>query len=127
MKIIIILFCTFFVISNAIGTNLKLGDSKEKTGKEANEAAILSQDQKSEVILLSSLKMDEALCAERPMSNRSFGGQPILISGQKFESGLGTILKLALLTHGLIYLFFWEFIISFYSRVLIIKAIHIYK
>ncbi len=92
MKNIVILLCALFGLNRTVDANLRPGVLNGETGKEIVETihGFQETDQQGEVVLLSSLKMDEALCTDRPMSNRSFGGQPILISGQKFESGLGT-------------------------------------
>ena len=90
MRKIIILLCAFFWVNSSIGINFRFNASKEKSGKEVLVAAGIAQDQKSEVILLSSLKMDEALCSERPQVNRSFSGRTITIGSQKYETGIGT-------------------------------------
>jgi len=90
MRKIIILLCAFFWVNSSPGTNFRFRELTKKTGNEGTVAAVKSQDPKSEVILLSSLKMDEALCSERPQINRSFGGRPITIGSQKYETGIGT-------------------------------------
>jgi alpha-galactosidase len=91
MKNIIFIIIASFSLNAAVGSILSNKDTREKENATAEtQTGPKGADRAGEVVLLSSLKMDEALCAERPQINRSFGGQPIMISGQKFETGLGT-------------------------------------
>jgi alpha-galactosidase len=91
MKNINFLIIAFFTLNSAVGSILSNKDTREKENATAEtQIGPKGADREGEVVLLSSLKMDEALCSDRPQANRSFGGQPILISGQKFETGLGT-------------------------------------
>jgi alpha-galactosidase len=50
-----------------------------------------SADPAGEIVLLSSLNLGEVLQGwGSPQANKSVGGRPLAISGQKFETGLGT-------------------------------------
>lgn len=98
MRKITILLFALFCFNSYVGANFEYGDLNEKNSNEIVEPENGFQltGQQGEVVLLSSLKLDEALCSERPQSNRSFGGHPILISGQKFETGIGTCARCVL-------------------------------
>ncbi|MEI6680275.1 MAG: NPCBM/NEW2 domain-containing protein [Mariniphaga sp.] len=90
MKQLTLFYALLLCINTSIGSP-GIIDQQEKN-KQVNPSKIAKDEttKQGEVVLLSSLKMDEALCAERPQINRSFGVQPLMISGQKFETGLGT-------------------------------------
>ena len=98
MKNSVILLALLFSLNTSVGFNFfEKGNTKEK-GIPSTETSFETKvaDQTEETVMLSSLKLDEALCSERPQSNRSFGGHPILISGQKFETGIGTCTRCVL-------------------------------
>jgi len=77
-----ILFCT---------CASRFAGAESTTGGTQGAGNAQPSDQTGEVVLLSSLKLGEVLQGSGdPQANRSVEGKPLTISGQKYQTGLGT-------------------------------------
>lgn len=95
MEKILIVFCTLFYLNTLSAHNSEILPhpelAKAVTTKTRAVGSLPVEKQEGEIVLLSSLNLREVLQGwGGPQANRSVGGRPLQISGQKFETGLGT-------------------------------------